>query len=288
MHILTRNTFFNYGEELKIIDSDVTVSEYGLHSHEFLEIAYITEGIGKHIHEECESIVHKGDYIILDLGTKHSFFAFEGQHFLVTNCIFKPELIDNSLSKCKSFSDILQNYLLPYAPNVAREIKVGSIFKDSSLEISVLFNKIKNEYINKNTGFEQMSRVFLIEIIILTIRSAVTAQADCRYFTDDIKLIKEYIDDNYTKEIRLAQLAALINISEGALSRKYKSVTGMGLTEYIHSRRIELACRLLSNTEKKFPEVVELCGYRDVKYFATLFKRVIGVSPSKYRHSKRG
>lgn len=287
MHIIKRNTFFDYGEELKIMDCDVTAAEQDKHSHEFLEIAYITEGTGKHLHGQCESIVQKGDYIILDLSTKHSFCAFEGQHFLVTNCIFKPELIDNSLSKCKSFSDILENYLLPYDPNVAREIKIGTIFKDSNQEISMLFNKIKNEYLNRNTGFEQMSRVYLIEIIILTIRSAVTDQSECRYFTDDIKLVKEYIDADFTKDISLAQLASHINISASALSRKYKSVTGTGITEYKQNRRIELACRLLSNTKKKFPEVVELCGYCDVKYFAALFKRVTGVSPSKYRHSKR-
>jgi AraC family L-rhamnose operon transcriptional activator RhaR len=287
MFILQNRSYFDFFEEIKILDFVITNVDYVVHSHEFMEIAYITEGTGKHIHGDCESFVKKGDYVILNFRNKHSFSVSEGQNLHVTNCIFKPEFIDHSLSECKGFNDILGNYLLPSVQRILTDINSGFIFNDNTGKILELLEKIKVENTEKELGYTHVSRVYLIELIILTIRSINTSLKEISYYSDDIKIIKDYIDNDFVQKINLTELAQLVNISPSALSRKYKKITGIGINEYIQHKRIELACRVLANTSKKISEVAELCGYSDVKYFVDLFKRIINLPPSKYRNKNQ-
>ena len=284
MDILKNKSYFDYFEEIRILENTITNLDYSVHSHEFMEIAYVTEGTGKHLHGDCESLVKKGDYLILDFRNKHSFCVAEGQSMHVTNCIFKPEFIDHSLSECKGFNDILENYLLPNVHEIATDMNSGFIFNDNTGKILELLKKIKAENTEKKLGYTHVSRIYLIELIILTIRSININLKETSYYSNDIQIVKEYMDNNFVQNLNLLELASLVNVSPSALSRKYKRVTGIGINEYIQNKRIELACRLLANTSKKVSEVAELCGYSDVKYFVNLFKRIIQLPPSKYRH----
>ena len=57
----------------------------------------------------------------------------------------------------------------------------------------------------------------------------------------------------------------------------------MSIRKYITRYRMRKAMRLLSDVRYKVYEVGEMVGYHDIGYFSSLFKRIVGVTPSEYR-----
>lgn len=73
------------------------------------------------------------------------------------------------------------------------------------------------------------------------------------------------------------------NISSAYLSSIFKKETGQTVTEYVTVKRIEMAKRLLSNTNLQIQTVAQHCGILDVHYFSKLFKKHTGLTLKDYR-----
>jgi two-component system response regulator YesN len=95
---------------------------------------------------------------------------------------------------------------------------------------------------------------------------------------------RRYIDDHYCdEELSLPRISRGLQASQAYVSHVFKAVHGINLSDYISRCRIEYAKQLLKKETLKMFEVAEECGFRDTNYFSTLFKRLVGVSPSEYR-----
>ena len=77
-------------------------------------------------------------------------------------------------------------------------------------------------------------------------------------------------------------LARRLNVSPSYFGKLFKSYTGSSMSEYLTKLRIEKAHNLLLlNTEKDISQIAAEVGYSNSGYFATVFKKYYGVSPSK-------
>lgn len=94
-----------------------------------------------------------------------------------------------------------------------------------------------------------------------------------------------YAERHYNDEISIKTLADYLQISEGYLSRVFKKETGYTFTNYVMYYRIGMACELLKNCRMKVYEAAERVGYSDTAYFSTLFKKIMGMSPTEYQES---
>lgn len=94
-----------------------------------------------------------------------------------------------------------------------------------------------------------------------------------------------YTERHYNDEISIKTLADYLQISEGYLSRVFKKETGYTFTNYVMYYRIGMACELLKNCRIKVYEAAERVGYSDTAYFSTLFKKIMGMSPTEYQES---
>lgn len=92
-----------------------------------------------------------------------------------------------------------------------------------------------------------------------------------------------YIKQHYAENIDLNILAEHIHITPAYLSLLFKVQTGVNFLEYLTQYRIEQACLLLKKTGLKNYEIAYQIGFRDEKYFSTVFKKSTGMTPSKYR-----
>lgn len=93
-----------------------------------------------------------------------------------------------------------------------------------------------------------------------------------------------YIEEHYTEPgISIGQIADALALSEGYLSRLFKSETEYSINTYITRLRIRAAARLLDDVQNKVYEVAEKVGYIDITYFSTTFKKLTGVTPSQYQ-----
>lgn len=100
------------------------------------------------------------------------------------------------------------------------------------------------------------------------------------------QVIRE-IKENYTKDITLTDLAEKYQISVSHLSGLVKSELGLPFSEYLASKRIQKAKELLTDETLSIDAIAEKVGYNDYFYFTKVFKKTVGISPSKYRKNLR-
>ncbi|MCU6794123.1 helix-turn-helix domain-containing protein [Paenibacillus sp. WQ 127069] len=98
-----------------------------------------------------------------------------------------------------------------------------------------------------------------------------------------VSLIEKYIQEHYTQDLGLEQIADEMGVSVKYVSRVFKDKTGVYLTDYINQVRIEKAKELLTRTEMKVNDIAESIGIHSRTTFLRVFKKVEGISPNEYR-----
>ncbi|MNN48429.1 Bifunctional transcriptional activator/DNA repair enzyme AdaA [compost metagenome] len=100
--------------------------------------------------------------------------------------------------------------------------------------------------------------------------------------------VMSWIEAHYHEKISMDQLAAALHLSNNYISRIFREETGGSISDYLIARRIKQACRLLDTTDLPVSLIADTIGYDNPSYFIHLFKKVMGVTPLKYRsaHSR--
>lgn len=251
------------------------------HMHEFLELAYVWEGEAIHKINGTNAVkIRTGDYFIIDYKTEHE-YSGTNEHFVMLNCLFLPQLLDKSLMYCRDFKTLLSHYMLRLNYDDVNFKMENRIFHDDDLEVRGLLEKMLTEYDERRLGWREMLRVNLIGTIITAARNISSEQGTGGI----IRRIENEIHQNYDKKTALSDYARRWNYSLPYLSRKFKTETGVTYSEYVMRTRVNEACRLLVNTDKKIAEISELVGYGDVDFFCRVFKKHTGVTPKTFRRA---
>lgn len=95
--------------------------------------------------------------------------------------------------------------------------------------------------------------------------------------------IKAYIDNHYKEDISLQDVAGAMNYSDAYFCKIFKQCFGKGFIVYLSEYRVDKAKELLSDVAINIKDVSQDVGYRDSNYFAKVFKRITGETPSEYR-----
>lgn len=94
-----------------------------------------------------------------------------------------------------------------------------------------------------------------------------------------------WVRQNFAEDISLEAAAENMGMSPFYFSRQVKAVTGKTFLEFITEYRIEKAKKRLRSTELSVSDIGRSVGYPDSNYFAKVFKRTTGCTPSVYRSS---
>jgi transcriptional regulator GlxA family with amidase domain len=98
-----------------------------------------------------------------------------------------------------------------------------------------------------------------------------------------VRQCETWMGDHFRELDAIPRVVALSGIAERTLKRRFKAATGNTLIEYLQNLRIEEAKRLLESGSMPVDEVSAEVGYADTSFFRRLFKRMAGLTPSKYR-----
>jgi AraC family transcriptional regulator len=99
-----------------------------------------------------------------------------------------------------------------------------------------------------------------------------------------LRRVTEYVDSRLHMPIRIADLAALLDYSEGYFHRAFRAASGSTPLEFINQRRIHRAVRILS--DEPAISVIDLAlrvGFTSPNYFTRVFRKTVGANPSSYR-----
>ena len=95
--------------------------------------------------------------------------------------------------------------------------------------------------------------------------------------------VVEYIDTHLADDLTLTRLAQVGGFNASYLSRLFKQLMGVGVSDYILRKRMELARRLLSDTNTRIQDVAAQTGYLSAHSFTRAFRAETGVSPTEWR-----
>ncbi len=104
-----------------------------------------------------------------------------------------------------------------------------------------------------------------------------------RWLAQARELLREQFYGNFS----LAEIAKSVGVHETHLSREFRRYYGSTAGEYIRERRIEFACRQLSDTDASLAEIAHAAGFFDQSHFGKIFKQITGTSPAAYRKMLR-
>ena len=150
--------------------------------------------------------------------------------------------------------------------------------------MSALISEVKN----KPEGYQQicsnflellLSYIFRFSNLCQTPNSSGTPKA-----TDhNIHWIRQYIDDNFTKEVNLDMLADKIGLNKYSIVRNFRRIYGVTPINYMLDKRFEQAKFLLSTTENSVRQISEALGFSSASYFTQCFQKREGISPTQYK-----
>ncbi len=97
-----------------------------------------------------------------------------------------------------------------------------------------------------------------------------------------------YINGNISKDLSLTTLAAVGGFNASYLSRLFRQLVGMTITDYITKKRLDLSKEFLEHTTEKVQDISAKCGYSSSHSFSRAFRNAVGISPAEYREMHRG
>ena len=98
----------------------------------------------------------------------------------------------------------------------------------------------------------------------------------------------DYIGQHYGEQnISVSSIAQHLGLSESHLSHLFRKETDYTILNYLTRYRIHKAMELLRDCRLKVYEIAERVGYRDITYFSSTFKKVVGMSPSEFQDTCR-
>lgn len=186
------------------------------------------------------------------------------------------EIFQDKQIKYASPHSLFRSYMIHIAVTFIRAIETASIRSENLTAITISDHAAK--LLNASEGityFEQLTDAICI---------VVNEEKENSHSGLLLSQITDFIDSNITNpNLDNTMIADAVSISPAYLSRVFKQYSGIGISRYISSRRIELAKTLLTDqTTRSVSDVSLAVGIENVATFIRIFKRAEGVTPGQF------
>lgn len=258
-----------------------TLTEYP-----FLKLNYCTVG-------RCEALLENGNYVYLEEGD------------LSIDCNAPKESFQYPTGKYEGLEIVFNMEILKQQPVAALmdfgiglewceclENKYqGSLITNVSSELDVLARTIMDKLKTADGRLEDY-RFLTVQLLYILGRGHVLTWRRNTYVTKGQRLIAENVRERLCSNLRqhqtVEELANEFGISPSSLKKYFRLVYGSPVSEYIRNVKMELACRLLRETQMSIGEVAMEAGYASQGKFGSAFKKYTGETPLEYRRNGIG
>ena len=98
-----------------------------------------------------------------------------------------------------------------------------------------------------------------------------------------IRKALRFMQDNYGEHLELAKVAEYVGLSPSYFSALFNQIVGVSFREQLCRIRVEESKRLLLQKDYSLVDIALAMGFPDQSYYCKVFKRIVGVTPGKYR-----
>lgn len=240
-----------------------------LHKHDSLcELLLCYRGFGTYNVEHDSYSLQQGDVVFGNVGELHELIS-DYDTEIGTYCFGISNL---------HFRGLPENYLID--PKSAHVRSTGSqypFFLELCSQIDALY---------EGDHYDRLTTQMMLGTLVLLAHRLPADDFGRRSSTSQNQLVQritEYIDAHYTEQITLESIARKMNCSVPYVSHTFKNATGYSPIQYVIRRRIGLAQTWLISSDLSATHIATMVGYDNTNYFNTLFTRIVGISPIRYR-----
>ncbi len=256
-----------------------------LHSHSFVEVAFVTAGAGAHVSRRGQERLRAGDVVLLRPGVWHGYG--DCQHLILYNLCFSTELLRQELAWTRD--DPILGYLLWTGPCSAQRRgmltthirpEVLAECEEHLVAISGLRHSPAGQYRADIVGrltllIGQLGRAVAVDHELIPGRAAQIHPA----ISQAMRLFEAELARPWT----LTELAGQVHLDPSYLVRLFKTSTGLPPMAYLAQLRAERAAALLLHSDQPITSISQAVGWPDQNYFARRFKAHYGLSATTYR-----
>lgn len=153
-------------------------------------------------------------------------------------------------------------------------------------EISGLVSEIDLEHIKKDSFYNDFSRLAAEKIFAIIARSIALAEPIVLNPEQREQFLRArtFIHANHMQDWSVEEMAELVNLSKSRFFYMYKKIFGISPLLDLCRVRIQKAQNLLKNDNLSVEETAERCGFNSPYHFIRQFKKIVGISPGKYKN----
>ena len=256
------------------------------HWHEEIETLIVCKGTVKIGINGMYYLLKAGDGMFINSNVLHSAIAVGDEECMLHSLVFHSNLISGVAE-----SIFEQRYVRPLLH--ANTLTGLPLYQQIPWQQDTIecISDAYEFYAKQEFGYELCIREKLTHLWFLMVKH----HQDKLEFNDKsenqdtarIKMMLGFIHEHYRESIDVKQIANSARISERECLRCFKRMMGTPPIKYLLKYRIQIAARLLIETDKSVTEICQETGFDSPSYFSKVFKQWISYTPKEYRNKHK-
>lgn len=256
------------------------------HTHNYIEVIYMCSGSTHHVIDGKDVFLQEGEVLLLNQKAVQEIYP-AGMDDVAVNFIVLPEFFDYSLKMMGEEKNLLRDFVIDCLKGengaagyihfkVADILPIQNLLENliwsiwhrqpnkrsiNQITMGLLFLQLMNYTDRMETGFGNRQQGVMISVL-------------------------GYVEEHY-RDGELSKLARLLHYDLYWLSREIKKITGKNYTELVQEKRLNQAVYLLEHTSMSVMDIGMSVGYDNMSYFHRIFQKRYGMTPRKYRVTKK-
>ncbi|MBM7420841.1 MULTISPECIES: AraC family transcriptional regulator [Chryseobacterium] len=246
------------------------------HRHDFYVTVIFTKGSGIHEIDFQKYDVSEGSLFFLSPGQVHSWELSpdtDGYIFFFSQPYYEMHYVNQKLKNFPFFN----------SPSFPRKLQLQS---DELINMIRLFEDIGREHESQNVMKQGFILSLISQIYIQSVREF--SKDDEKTSATSVSYFKHYqdfenlLEESFTSQKSISYYASQLNISAKHLNRITQTVMQKTASEIITERVILEAKRMLIYLDEGLVEIAFRLGYEEYSYFARMFRKNTGITPSQF------
>lgn len=234
------------------------------HLHDPVEIVYVIKGRLKMTVDGCTQVLRSGDAAVCFPVVPHSYDVVSEDAVALT-LIFTPETMQEFTPLFRRKRPV-DPFLLTAGKNDELD---GIALKLLELE--------KEESSVMRKAYMHVFLAHLLEMLPLESASHNAGESGLPY------QVLHYISEHFTEPISLESTASALGVSRIHLSHIFSQKLNINFRHYINTLRVDMACRLLRESQYSISQIIGMCGYDNPRTFHRAFQTQWNMTPTEFR-----
>lgn len=252
--------------------------------HDFWEIVYVDRGTVEITRDGEAIILKQGDILFHQPNEFHTIRSYNSApSLLIVSFVCRSA----SMGYFSKYTGPMNKRLKPFLSAIVAEAENTYILPKNDPDLK--------ELVTRNSaaiGGEQMIKCYLEQFLVLMIRD-ITQHREISLFssrenmeTHLVSEIKGLLRERLTQRIHIEDICSTFGYSKTYLSQLFKKQCGVSLMTYYNQKKIEYAKKLILENSYSFTQISNMLAFDNPQYFARVFKRVTGQTPSEFQNSQ--